>query len=411
VRNSCLPLSQVPWRHDSGRIFRACISSLAHWVIGAAIALGAFPSVASANETDQFLLPSDHPFADVGRYVSGAHYIVLERVTQKINAKIRQAQLISDPEKRAARIEALHAPRKLADMVREEFGPGFFETIGVENSLRSKLARSTYPDHAYTAFKRWDWVYAFGTLPIDPRIIPMSLPSSTICVYGHYIGTDKLGHFHDLGHYYFCDYTTKRKAGKSEDQAIAEVVATYSRGVLSETTTIGFLATGVCSNADLASNYMGLKFYRNLTEPVMLQGTQHPPMLVLVGDYWQLNLHVRPESDFFEPFVSDHWNEALNPCVYELGLGWVVERRLKSDADEVLSFYCDIDGRPRDPAYFANLAIELSTYYGENYGYYGDPAKVMSIATTCLAVPDKTDPQTFAPEPSPPPADSTQHGD
>lgn len=361
--------------------------------------------IARANETDQFLLPTDHPFADVGRCLSMAHYTVLETVTRKLNTQIRAAQSIQDPRRRQARLDALHAPRKLADMIRAEFGPGFFETIGLENVFRSKRAKAVYPEESYPIFKRFDWVYAFGTLPIDPRIIPMSVPSSTIRVYGHYIGTDKLGHFHDLGHYYFCDYTAKRKAGKPEDQAVREVVATYSRGILAETTTIGFLATGVCSNADLASNYAGLKFYRNLTEPIMLKGAMHPPLLVIVGEYWQLSTHVRPDTDWFEPYVSDHWNEALNPCVYELGLGWTVERRLKKDADEVLGFYCDVDGRPRDPAYFANLVVELSTYYGEDYGFYGDPAKVMCIANTCFPPPPEPEASTEPPAPEAPASD------
>ena len=362
-------------------------------IVAAAISLGQpVASRARANETDQFLLPTDTPFVDVGPCISKAHYLVLESVTKSLNTQIRRALTIRDPTRRQARLDALHAPRRVADMIRGKFGPGFFETIGLENAFRSNLARSALPPDTYHIFKRFDWVYAFGTLPIDPRIIPMSLPSSTILVYGHYIGTDKFGHFHDLGHYYFSDYTAKRNAGKSEEEATREVVATYSRGPISETTTIGFLATGVCSNADLASNYMGLKFYRNLTEPIVLRGTQHPPMLVLIGEYWQLNTHVRPDTDFFAPFVSDHWNEALNPCVYELGLGWAVERRLKKDADAVLGFYCDVDGRPRDAAYFASLAVELSTYYGEDYGFYGDPAEIMCIANTCFGAPDESVP-------------------
>ena len=336
---------------------------------------------------------------DVGPCISLAHYEVLDKITTKINESIRQALLITDPQRRSARLESLHSPRRLADMVRAEFGPGFLETLGLESALRGATARSAFRTDSRAAYKRMDWIYAFAHLPIDPRCIPMSLASSTIRVYGHYLGTDKFGHFHDLGHFYFCDYTAKRNAGKPEDQAIREVVSTYSRGPLSETTTIGFLATGVCSNADLASNYMGLKFYRNLTEPVVLQGETYPPMLVIVGEFWQLNTHVRPESDFFEPFISDHWNEALNPCVYEFGLRWTVGRRLRARADEVLAFYCDVDDRPREPQYFADLAIELSTYDGEDYGYFGDPAEIMSIANTCFG--DDTEPDA---EPPPDPS-------
>lgn len=339
------------------------------------------------NETDQFLLPTDVEMVDVGRLISAAHCRVLEDVTEGLNRRIAAAQRIADPARRGAALERLHDPGLLADKVRAAFGPGFFETIGMENSLRSRPAKRACGgdgEDATLIYKRMDWIYAFAHLPFDPRNIPMALPSSTVRVYGSYVGTDKFGHFHDLGHIYFKDYLGKRRAGKDERQATEEVVWMWSRGPIAETTAIGFLATGVCSNADLAANYMGLKFYRNLTEPMVVQGEERPPMLVVVGGYWQLNHHVRPDSDFFAPFVSDHWNEALNPCVYEWGLRWTVERRMRNRAEEILAFYCDVDGRPRDAAYFADLAVELSTYDGEDYGYFTDPREIMGIATACF---------------------------
>jgi hypothetical protein len=381
--------------------------------LSALLAIGVSSARAPANETDQFLLPLDKPMADVGRCLSRAHYEVLETVTRRLNDQIRSAQAMRPGPRRTAELERLHAPRVIANKVREAFGPGFFETIGLENSLDTKSARRALGERGVGAYKRFDWIYAFGHLPIDPRNIPMLLPSSTIKAYGVYFGTDKLGHFHDLGHYYFCDYLSKRNSGKSEEQAVREVVAFYSRGVLAETTTIGFLATGICSNADLLANYMGFKFYRNLTEPVMLKGSLSPPLLVQIGGYWELNTHVRPDSDFFEPFVSDHWNEALNPCVYEWGLRWTVARRLRDRADEVLGFYCGIDQRPREARYFADLAVELSSYYAENYGYFGNPAEIMSIATTCFSEQERGATEGSIPPGSPgtaPAASSTSSG-
>jgi hypothetical protein len=346
----------------------------------------------SANETDQFLLPTDRPFADVGPLITGAHYSVLQDITEDLNKQIRRAQDIGNPERRRTRLEALHSPRRLADMVRHEFGAGFFETLGVESLLKRKAARAAFPDGTYLRYQRPDWIYSFAHLPIDPRNLPLLVPSSTIRVYGHYIGTDKLGHFHDLGHYYFRDFVGKLASGRSDEEAVDEVVRTYSRGIISERSIIGFVATGVHSNADLASNYMGFKFYRNLTEPVMLQGREHPPLLVLVGGYWKLNTHVRPDSDFMAPFFSDHWNEALNPCEYEWGLRNAIRRKLHARSDEVLAFYCDVDERPRDPQYFADLADDLASYHGEDYGHFSDEGPSMSIATACFAnEPEDTD--------------------
>src|SRR4051794_28137790 len=96
--------------------------------IAAALALAWSWSPISANETDQFLLPSDKAFADLGRYFSATHYDVLSTVADQLNRQIRCAKEIPGPAERRARLDSLHSPRRLADMVREEFGPAFFET-------------------------------------------------------------------------------------------------------------------------------------------------------------------------------------------------------------------------------------------------------------------------------------------
>ena len=50
----------------------------------------------------------------------------------------------------------------------------------------------------------------------------------------------------------------------------------------------------------------------------------------------------------------------------------VSARALQSRAKSIVQFYTQKDGRPEDPAYFDNLARELSTYYGEPYGHSGN---------------------------------------
>lgn len=355
---------------------------------GAVLALALCAGPANSNETDQFLLPTDRPFIDVGRCISGAHYAVLEKITRTLNKSIRAAQDIADPARRRARLDELHSPRRLANMVRHEFGPGFFETLGVESAFRSGLASRALPGDGYLEFKRSDWIYELAHLPIDPRNIPMLVPSSTIRVYGHYLGTDKLGHFHDLGHYYFIDYLDKTGAGKSDEEAVAEIVRGYSRGIISESGLVGLVSTGVESNADLVANFMGFRFYQNLTEPVRLKGREVPPLLVIVGEYWRLNTQVRPDADFLEPFFSDHWNEALNPNSYAVILRAAVEDKLARRSDEVLGFYCGQDGRPRDKDYFLSLADELATYYGEDYGHIGGPSDLTGVASCFVAAAD-----------------------
>lgn len=351
----------------------------------AALAVGVPPATAPANETDQFTLPLDRPFADLGPYFTAVHYRVLESAVARLNDGIDRVRWMSDEQQRRAELRQYHDPAVVASAVRYQFLPGFIDTIAMENALLSGLAAEAFPG-CVVAHKQPDWIYLFAHLPIDPRNLALMFQSSTIKVYGSYMGTDKIAHFHDLGHIYYLNYLRRVRAGMSEEEATAWVVNEFANGPISEGAIIGLFASGVFSNADLASNYVGMKFYRNLTEPVVVKGELRPPMLVLVGDHWALNHHVRPESDFFEPFVSDHFNEALNPSLFEWGLRREIQRRITRNAANIVTFYAERDGRPRDIAYFDNLARELGTYYGEDYGGRGEVGvNLLSVGSTCLA--------------------------
>lgn len=336
-----------------------------------------------ANETDQFLLPIDREMADVGAYLSNVHYRVLDDFVTRTNVRIRDTKRGPDVETREAILRQLQSPLAAANHVRAAFGPGFFEMIEIEGALRSQQAKSHF-GRKMTAYKTSKWIYSSVHLPFDPRRIPLSLPSSTIRVFDHYIGTDKIGHFHDLGHIYHRDFIALCDGGVNRDEALRRVVSNYSRGPISEAATIGFFATGVFSNGDLAANYLGLKFYLNLTEPVILEGEEQPPMLVRIGDYWSLNTHVRPDSNFFRVFISDHLNEALNPCVYEWGAAGPISKKLAQHADQILTFYADENGNKRSRQWFADKAQSLVTYYGEDYGHSGLEAATVSIAHCCF---------------------------
>ncbi len=357
-------------------------------VCAAGLAIGGVPGIggggsAQANETDQYLLPLDKEIADVGRYLNVLHYQLLETAVKSLNTRIERALALGDPEQREYELRYLHNPRTVAEFVRGQTLQGFIATLALEDAVNRKPMREMH-EGMLTSHKRRDWIYHFALAPVDPRNIPLIFQSSTIKVYGVYCGTDKIAHFHDLGNLYFQDYCRGREAGLSHEEAEARVVHAYANGLISEGWIIGFLASGVISNADLASNYAGMKFYRNLTQPEMLKGELRPPLLVRCGNYWRLNHHVRPESDFFAWYVSDHFNEALNNNVYDWMMRGGVERRLRAEAEHILAFY-ERDGRPRDPAYYENLQEELSTYYGEDYGYIrGSDGGRLSLAV-CLS--------------------------
>ncbi len=345
----------------------------------AACVLALTAGTARANETDQYTLPTDRPFADLGPLFDAVHYEVLTRAADQLNERLRIAQLAGNE----AGIAELTSPGAVADAVRGQFMPGFIETLNIERAVRTRAARGVYPDHI-TAYKTRGWIYTWAHLPVDPRQIPLLVQSSTILVHGSYFGTDKMAHFHDLGHYYFKSYLARMAGGATPEEAREWVVWWYSRGPISEGLAVGSLATGVVSNADLASNYAGMKFYENLTEPTMLKGEERPALLVLRDGVWRLNFHVRPESGFMAPFFSDHFNEALNPNIYEFGMRGPIKRHVRKISDRVLAFYAGEDGQPRSREWFEDTAVELRTLYGEDYGVFVNEDVMFTIADLCM---------------------------
>lgn len=342
---------------------------------------------ARADESDQFLLPDRALFADLGPYIDLLHYRVLERVVDETNERVERAQHIRNDHRRAATLDALHSPDRLAARARHHFGQGWVVARALNSALHSRIADQAYPDQL-VIYANPDWIYADSHFMLDPRRIMYNFRGPTIKVHGVYFGIDKVGHGFDLGHLYFRSYRNGLASGLTETEAMARTIHNFSTGPVSEAGLIGAVGTGVISNADNASNYLGMKFYLNMTEPVMLKGEQHPPLLVRIGDYLALNQHVRPDSGFMAPFYSDHLNEALNPCTYEQGMREAIARKLRENREQILAFYADEDGRPRSRQYFEKLYVELSTYYGEDYGHLGiDP--VVTIANVLF--PDEAD--------------------
>ncbi len=172
--------------------------------------------------------------------------------------------------------------------------------------------------------------------------------------------------------------------------------------LLGESNFFGTLTTGVYSNGDEAANYLGMKFFINLTEKVSLQGEEREPLVVRCGVFWRVNDQVRPRSGWLRPFFSDHLNEALNPCHYDWTMRERIHKILQSRAGHIVEFYTKNDGRPRNPAYFEQLSRTLATYYGEPYGHSGQVEKLMNIGNTCL-------PALPAPEAKPPANQASPH--
>jgi len=351
----------------------------------AALVLGSLSFVAStgvAHETDNFYLPLDVEFADVGDFLGMMHTCAIEEAVAEVNAKAEQANTIRDPAARARRLEECHHSETIASAVRSQFGAPITQSVRAERILRSPWAARAYPGKTVSlAGIRMNFS---GHSVLDPRALFMVSQSDTVKAFGVYFGTDKLTHFHTLGWAYYKLYQSELRRGLSREQAFRQALHTYGEtSFLSEKNIYGTVGTGVYSNADMCVNQLGFRFYKNLTETVVLKGQVQQPLLVRTGNFWRVNHHVRPQSGWFGAYVSEHWNEALNPSLYDPTMRSRIRKVLISRADHIVKFYTQRDGRPNNPAYFEDLARKLSTYYSESYGHSGQFEKLMNIGNTC----------------------------
>src|SRR5688500_14764314 len=119
--------------------------------------LAIFAHSARASETDQFMLPPDKPFVDLGGYFSRTTYKSLVKVVTETNDKIRRALRESRGARRADRLAELHSPRYIAAEVADDYGAGFVETEQLESLFHSKSVRAKFPGKV-VAYKTGDWI-------------------------------------------------------------------------------------------------------------------------------------------------------------------------------------------------------------------------------------------------------------
>lgn len=126
------------------------------------------------------------------------------------------------------------------------------------------------------------------------------------------VGLDKIDHFLSHGFMYFKLYSTKRETQTnsfdeletklapridSEEERMKDV---YELGDLQEESSWGLAGSGVKSYGDLAANYSGLQFYKNL-----LDGDN--PYLKCVENKLEVNRKFK-----IEDYADDSWNESIN---------------------------------------------------------------------------------------------------
>lgn len=112
-----------------------------------------------------------------------------------------------------------------------------------------------------------------------------------------YIGTDKFGHFLDMGYAYF-------KKLYRDNKSLTEVLRFGER---SERTYYGLAITGIYSYADLAANLDGVNFWKRVAG--LVEGQE--PYVKCIDNHWVLNAHF----DVMD-YVNPAWDEGINCNTY-----------------------------------------------------------------------------------------------
>lgn len=354
------------------------------WLAGIVAALTVLiaPSLAPAHETDQFTLPLGREFADLREHFTQWVYDTIERGVKRTNEKIRQCVSSGRNPRRLAELQSAD---EIVRAVNWEFPAAYNVIEGWEGDLRSSKLQSRYPGMLLGYKEQFTNIEQKTHFILDPRQIFRIWHAQTFKCNGVYLGTDKIGHFTDMGMNYYRPYSAALKKGKTKDEALADAVRVGTHGLLfSERGAVGYLSAGAYSNGDLAANYLGFKFYLNLTEPTMLKSQLRPPMLVLDGDYWKFAAQVRRDSDFCLAFIDDHFNEALNPSLFESAMRKAVRTAVKERTERILSRYLDSNGNRRPKSWFDQKVTDLTTYYGEYYGHDGTSTELVTIGNACF---------------------------
>lgn len=301
---------------------------------------------AAAFETDQYNLPPT-PLADIGDEVADYTRENIEKAIAKVNARIEAAK---SPEE-AAR---LRDPAVIVKEVYKLLGGGIppFTNSGTwmeKHEFKAQPARYKAP---------------FGesihrTAPLNQLTI-----SPTVKIYGSSFGTDKIAHIFQQGFTYYSKIENAKKRGADEKTAIAKAV---KWGRFTEQTYYGFLVSAIWSNADLAANFAGWKFYESLTRETRIGETVVPPVLVLKEGRWVFRDGFDAHQTLLKPFISDHLNEALNPSIFVnlLGFRSVVRSTVEKKACPEWRLAYPEATR----ATFSKLRESLKRWQGDDYGH------------------------------------------
>ncbi len=340
--------------------------------------VGAGPEV-RAHESEQYTLPAGRDFADLGPLLSRNFLAAIRDAVARTNAEIDSALAAGNV---LGKVQALQSADHVTGLVVAHLFATFPTNELLDLGLLSSATRASYPG-LVTMYRPVESIYDDPLLVLDlSKVVRTFFRAGTVSAGGVLIGTDKIIHFIYVGGIYHQRYVSAVARGMGEAEATQHAVtATAANPLTSESGMLGRYTTGIHSNGDLAADFAGLKFYRNLTEPVRVGAVRLPPMLQRDGVHWRVV--VQDEDTVFTRFVSPHWNEVLNPNSYLRYVGDRVRSVIASRCDDVADWYRDGAGQPLGTAWFAARQREFATFHGEPYGRKLPAEHPVSVADIC----------------------------
>ncbi|MEZ5308848.1 MAG: hypothetical protein R2684_17015 [Pyrinomonadaceae bacterium] len=327
---------------------------------------------AFAFETDQYNL-SPVPLADIGPEFDEYLVATLDEVISETNAEIDEIENCLENKnvncgkqrQMAERSDELRSPDSIAKAVFKKLGDGTLPFTKVGTWIEKHEFRVA-PARFKTGYRESvHFAAPMNYLTISP----------TINMYGTEFGTDKIAHIFQQGYDY---YKIRAKAiDKNKTAEIGESEA-VKFGRISEKTYFGTLVSAVYSNADLAANFAGMRFYQQLTEEIKIGDRSFAPILNLSEGRWVFNGNAK---DLLKPYISNHLNEAYNPGkIYNIA-------GFRNNFREAVRKNACGDWSTRYPGLTAkdleNKSAGLESWYGEEYGY-SKSKDFVTIANTCF---------------------------
>ncbi len=334
-------------------------------------------SVALAFETDQYNLPPT-PLADIGVEVTDYAELNLRQSVEEINEEITELQgclekkIVNEkcksPKKTRKKLIYLQSEDAVAKGIFKKLGDGMIPFTKVSLWME------------WHKFKEKNVRYKTGfaksihfTAPINYLTI-----SPTVNIFDTNLGTDKIAHIFQQGYDYYEIYRRALAKGDSEDEATKKAV---KWGRKTEKTYFGTWVSGIYSNADLAANYAGLKFYQGLTHEIKIGNNVRPAVIILYDGVWEMNKNTDLREGLLKPFISKHLNEAYNPSKIFNILGYrnYVRRVVrKQSCKQWFDRYPNLSQTDLEAT---TKSLEL--WHGEDYGF-SRTKNFVTIANTCF---------------------------